>query len=167
MLIHALLIYLVPVSISKVAECHNLNARHSYFACDRKVWKIILTNICNQETKDKLLWSGYITTRSQVPTFLDLRCMSSLTSMDLQPERFLYLPTWKEMKWWGMLFITLFFFFSLLLQNVSCCSFITSIPLSWYAKQRWVEKPLWAWLLFQIDNFSSRSGLALTEVLLL
>lgn len=69
MLIHALLIYLVSISISKVAECHNLNARHSYFACDRKVWKIILTNICNQETMEKWLWNGYITTRTQVPTF--------------------------------------------------------------------------------------------------
>lgn len=32
MLIHAPLIYLVSVSLSKAFECCNLNARHSYFA---------------------------------------------------------------------------------------------------------------------------------------
>lgn len=41
MLIHAWLIYLVSISISKVAECRNLNSRHGYFAYDTKVWKII------------------------------------------------------------------------------------------------------------------------------
>lgn len=65
MLIHALLIYLVSISISKVVECRNLNARHSYSACDRKVWKIILINICNQGTTEKLLLNGYITGRAK------------------------------------------------------------------------------------------------------
>jgi len=37
-----------------------------------------------------------------------------------------------------------YFFLFLLLWNASCCSFVTSIPLSCLANQRWVGQPLWS-----------------------